>query len=484
MGRQLAFNPELLGASKSKVSHLKQITVTDIYDGASKQFHPEGLFSTDFGRIGSPERMTTLGVIDYRIKVFHPLIYTQIKKLKNLYEGIMSGKAYARWDAKLKDFVRSNEMEGDTGYSFFMKYFKDIKFKETKSDQRKLRIDLIQKYEKDLLRDTLVVIPAGLRDVITDDDGRTSYLEINDLYKRIIAVSNTIIDSDDVAVHDVARWNLQRTLVEVYEYLFNIVYGKDKHIQKKWASRRVFNGTRNVLTSMPTHSADLDSITTPDTDMCMVGIYQQSKAMLPLMVHTFTKRFPSKVVDAGSGTAMVFDVKTGKPKSIDVSRKQLDLWTTSDGVNKLLNRFGDVKKRHHPVYIDGSHFAMIYRDDKAFRLIDALEYENGEYTDEQKAKMRPVTWVELLYVLMHKTVKRTYGIITRYPVTGFGSTYPAKVYLKSTVKSTVLEEVGPDLQPTGEVSNMAAEFPIIDDDINYFDSIAVHTDNLTNLGAD
>ena len=122
------FNISLLILSPQNTSLLKEVKVNDIFLGANtKEFHPEGLFSVDiFNKYGSEQRNRTFGYINFKVPVFHPVVYKAITDLKELYGEIMSGTSYAVFNDDEKDFIKTTPLDGQTGYSFFLKHFKDI----------------------------------------------------------------------------------------------------------------------------------------------------------------------------------------------------------------------------------------------------------------------------------------------------------------------------------------------------------------------
>ena len=135
------FNIDLLILTEANKKFLLPITSLDIFSGATKNFHPEGLFSVDiFGRYGEEKRNRTLAYIDFKVNVFHPIVFNALCDLKELYGGIMSGSVYAIWDTELKDFVKSDPVDGKTGYSFFLSHFSDIEFVRNTSDKRDFNI--------------------------------------------------------------------------------------------------------------------------------------------------------------------------------------------------------------------------------------------------------------------------------------------------------------------------------------------------------
>lgn len=484
---EVAIKPRLLTADRSRLRGIKPVQVVDIYDGATTHFHPAGLFSTEiFGRQGTVERFLQMSYIDLKIPVFNPLAFKALEKIKGLYVDIMAGRKYAKWSAKEKDFIRCSELEGDTGFAFFMSRFNDIRIKATGSDVRDLRTALMAKGKANdgLLRDTCIVSAAGTRDVIVGEDGRTSKDEVNDYYTRLISITNTINDSvteSNYEIYDRARWDMQRVMVEIYDYLSNLTYGKGKHIQGNLTSRGIANSTRNVITSMTTHSPHMDDPRTPSPQNTLIGCYQLAKSMLPTTVNLITTGIASRVIDVGGYEAYGFNIKTGKVETWEVSRGAKAEWLTEDGINKALNRFGTVDIRDEYVEIDGRHFARVWRDDKNFKVFTARDVNEGTVPEDKLADSLPITWIELYYYILYARSRTAIGVLTRYPVTGDGSTYLTRAYLKSTDKSKALGQLGDDWE---EVVDTAPEWPTVDDDITYYDALAPFPTNLAGLGAD
>lgn len=67
-------------------------------------------------RIGEENRNRRFSYIDIKVPVLHPQIYAVLGQLKHLYHEIISGKGYAIWDEELKDFVKSDQMNGRTEF--------------------------------------------------------------------------------------------------------------------------------------------------------------------------------------------------------------------------------------------------------------------------------------------------------------------------------------------------------------------------------
>ena len=145
--QEIPFNISLLNLTPELLRGIRPITSLDIYD-ANNNFHTDGLYSSEiFGKVGDTSRDRKFSYIDIGVKIFHPQIYKTLGKLKQMYTGILEGKIYAVWDDKIKDFVKSNPIDGQTGMWFFMTYWTEIKFEHNASTQRDDYIRLIEKYK-------------------------------------------------------------------------------------------------------------------------------------------------------------------------------------------------------------------------------------------------------------------------------------------------------------------------------------------------
>ena len=159
------FNIFLLLPTLKDFSEVRPVKTLDIFEGGTNDFHPDGLFSTEiFGKVGDPNRSARYSYIDFKIPVFHPILYDVLGKLKRLYTEIITGKTFAVWDDEVKDFVKSNQLDGRTGFHFLETHWKKIQFHKNNSDSRNDNIDLITRFKENAMCSVLVVMPAGLRD--------------------------------------------------------------------------------------------------------------------------------------------------------------------------------------------------------------------------------------------------------------------------------------------------------------------------------
>jgi hypothetical protein len=484
MQRQpIPFNVSLLELTPQKVQGLKPVRSLDIFDGAGSNFHDDGLFSAStFGKVGDERRNLRFSFIDIKVPIFHPVVYRALIGLKRLYAGIIAGTEYAVWDKDLKDFDRADAVTGQTGYAFFVSKWREIEFQPTKSDKREQSILLLKKYADKAMTTKVIVMPAGLRDIELSGDGRIQKDEINDFYADLLRIANTISDAStksNLEMINTARYRLQTTFNGLYDSIESMVEGKKKLLMGKWASRRIQNGTRNVITSMNTSVAVLGAPGSVKFNDTMVGLYQTLKAIQPVARFQVRHGFLSKVFTGVGAPAKLVNKKTLHQEEVQLKNQYFDRFMTDEGVEKVITSFGDENLRHRQIEIDGRWLGLIYKGpDGTFKLLqDIDEVPAGR----DRAHVTPLTLCELLYLSTYRVLNKHPIFVTRYPVTGVGSIYPSKIYVRTTIRSETRRELNDQWEPIGD-SHVAYEFPIPGD--AFVNSLVPHSAKLAKLGAD
>lgn len=484
MSAQLPFNLTLLELNDKVLEYIKPVRVLDTFVPSTQNFHDDGLFSTViFGKVGDPQRSKRFSYIDIKLSILHPIIFNTITQMKTLYLDILSGKGHANWDPKLKDFVKADTLSGDTGYAFFVKHFNEIDYGQATSEKRLHALQLLRMYKSKSFTSKIVVLPAGLRDYEITDDGRESEDEFNTLYRRILALSSNIhpamITPDSIAQLNPLRYQLQVAFNNIYEKLKSMLEGKHKLIMGKWASRSVFNGTRNVLSTTNVRVSNLNdpnSVTVNDT---VIGLYQYLKATLPIAKHHLRAGFLSKVFQTSRTDIFLTDPKTLKLKSVTVPTDVYDDWMSEEGLDRLISLYGEDELRAKPLMIAGNYLGLIYKDydKKVFKLFQDIDELPKELN---KDLVSPITFTELMYISVYWDAHTYPCFNTRYPITGFGSIYPAYPYLKPTVVSAVMQPLGDDWQPDTS-KPLARCFPV---GKSHYNSVSCSSVHLTLMGAD
>lgn len=489
---KLPFNIEILNINKINTNPaFRPVKTLDTFDGLTKNFHPDGLFSQEiFGKIGTKQRQETFSYIDLKCEIIHPLVFKVLKDLKKLYGEIITGKTWAVFNTKDKDFEKSTAAQGETGYHFFLSHFKDLKFEERPSILREHKIKLINKYKDQALLTKLAVLPAGLRDYEVDESGVAKKDEINTLYSSILSITN-IIDENIMKIDpmslDLTRAKLQLKIVELYEYLSNLLDGKSKMVLAKWATRKLYNGTRNVISPLISNNDEFGSDLSVQFNDTVVGLYQWLKMYLPVTMYHI-KKLVSKALIGANEKVYLINKKTLHKELVNIDSVDYDKWMSDEGLEKTITLFGTNELRHNILEIDDRYLFLLYLpNDKFFKVIQDID----EIPDTFKKKfpngiVRPITFAELMYISVYKIAPKMPCLITRYPITTLGSIYPSFTYLKTTTISECRSEIndtwsGVEVNDEGKKIR-AIHFPI--KDMNFFETLSPHPAHLKRLNAD
>ncbi|QVD49074.1 hypothetical protein LUCX_4 [Xanthomonas phage vB_XciM_LucasX] len=482
---ELPFNVEIFQPTQAVLDMLKPVSSVDYYENTKGDLHEEGLFSISiFGRMGDEARDKRFSYIDIKTQIFHPIIYNRLIRLKKLYQGILNGDQYAVWDEARRDFFPANALEGQTGFAFFCEHWKKIQFNRNTSDVREMRVKVIEKYRDRAMTSKILVIPAGMRDIEVDENGRTNVNEINALYRKLISISRVLPDNAEPndPNQNLARRLLQACFNDIYDLIETMLSGKEGFFQSKWSSRNVVNSTRNVITAMDTSVAKLGARNAPRFTDTIVGLWQLSKAVLPVTIHHLKNGYLSEVFAYGNRTARLVDPTTLKAEMVDVSPDAFDRWNTVEGLERVVSSYKEFSLRSRPVTVDERYLALLYAPKGAavFKLFSDID-ELPEGADRKD--VRPVNLMELLYLSGYKIWNDQVGTVTRYPVTNVGSCYPTTVYVKTTVVGEMRRELGDDWQPLPGDEHLAPEFPTYQP-LAYQDSLVIPSTRLAGLGAD
>ena len=459
-----------------------QVTALDTFQNNTRDFHESGLFSTTlFGRVGSPERLTRMAYIDIYIPIFHPRIFGHLCSLKQLYKGIMSGHEYATWDNSIKDFVKADQMTGSTGYHFFLTHWKDIKFTRTSSSLRDEKIKIVKDFSTDALTNKIVVMPAGLRELEVDEHGNTDEHEVNDFYRNLIKIANTLstIRDLDSPIIDKARFSLQIAFNELHDYILDaLVKGKGSFMSSKFGRRKIKYGTRGVFGAVSPTVKHLDDPANFTPNHTQVGLFQAMKATEPLMIHHLNNYYLNKVF-RGESNAWLIDPKTLNRVEVNLKPRSMDRWTTTQGLTKIINQFQNVKIRNQPVKVDGHYLGLVYKRDGKFKLVFSMDEVRPDHQDDA-SYITPITWGELFFILCNRYIGDCPTDITRYPIETANSIYPSYNYVKTTNTALRMMELDESWNPIGKETT---EYPNVESNI-WIDTMGLHTTRIETVGGD
>ena len=469
-------NLRLLNGDRGFIKNLLPVTSSQIHTSSTDDLDPNGLFSQSiFGRISDPKRMKTLSYIDLHTKVIHPLVWKNIERVSTWYTDIFMGKRYATFDTKTKQFVPSDAIEGETGPSFFLDNLPNLKFLRNKSNQRDLRIDVIEKYRDTALYDYVLVLPAGQRDLEEGRGGNLKCDDINDAYRALIGLAKNIDKSDKSnPFNHRSQALMQSHFNSIFEQIFNFLKGKGGFTASKWTKRNVEHGTRTVISAMRLQSNNVNGPQKVSINDLHVGLAQTMRGTLPLTINKLTNGLANTVFNS-DGTANLIDKKTLKRKVGAVDAKWRELYTTEDGVLSLIREFKVDDYKFNDVEIQGHPCALIYRDDTAFMVKSDIE----DFPEKFRKDVRPITKFELYYYLLSDIDRETVVWATRYPFATEDSMFPAIPYIKTTIVGDALFEYDSEGNKTDK---MFREFPVLG--AGAVATISPHPNRLALLGGD
>lgn len=475
-------NFTLLDTNKVLWGAMQPVTVADTFEGQTSNLNDDGLYSTSiFGRVGTDERDKTTSYIDVTLPIFNPTYFKALIQLKALYGEIIRGRAYATWDEAEKDFIKSNILEGDTGYAFFMSHFHELDPKQNESFKRKQKIDLVEQFKDKALSNKVIVIPAGIRDVEIRE-GVVSENEINDLYRKLIFRSKSLnvrnVDLGD-PVYDNIRWGLQDSFNNIADFLFKMQEGKRGFMQRRMSRRSIFGATRNVITSRKVSVENCDDNVTGDPNSTIIGLYQALLGFNLTAIHELSNGFLSEVFTSGMGVARLVDPKTLKSTYVDVNSLVVDKFTSSDGLTSLFNGYGSPNLRNRDIKVAGHYLGLVYDDGKNVMLLHDID----DLPDHlSKKNVRPVTYTQFFYMQCVKSIEKKMLQVTRYPITGIGSIYPSRVFVMPTNSTSSARTL---LDIDGEtVLGSYNYFPRWTKNPSYFDGMSIANIRLGLAGGD
>ena len=480
----LPFNIEMLVLRDADIQHIRPVTSLDIYVGATKQLHPDGLYSNEtFGMVGTAVRDVRISYIDLKLPIIHPIIYESIVKSSEFYRGILSNKEFAIWNPVKKIFEKSDIVDGATGYNFFCSHINELQIEDSGSTSRAQLIKLLELNRGRYLTDKMVVIPAGLRDVMVEADGRTTSDEINELYYRLLSIANTVNKASvkfAIEGFDQQRISLQNKVNEIYNHIKSILEGGNGFFQRKFLSRNIFDTTRNVLSAMAIVSPRLNDPRGFDINDTAIGLFQAAKALRSKTIFGLRNGFLSECFTTPSTPSLLTDPKTKRSVRVNVNVNTFSSWFSSEGLEKILTHFREDSMRHDPIMIDGYWLGMTYLGpDDTFAFIHSAE---DLPPDRRKnARMTPITYAELIYAAIYVGIRDYPLFLTRYPITGQGSIYPSNTHLKTTSNALCLTELDTNTW-TPKYKEKALEFPVKGE--SFFNSMSPHPSKLKGLGGD
>lgn len=434
-----------------KVNELKAIT-NPMFFARTNMPTVDGLLSNEIFGITKDDRTTIFAYIDLAGEYFlHPLAYKIWSRLDSnvklcVYE--MDTFVYDPEKGKLK-----SDPKGETGLKFLMKLIKTVDFKKTGSSKREVKINFLEKYREKLFMKDVVVIPAGMRDVNTEADGKVGVGEINKLYNAIVRDAKALQESDDygLSLNGTLRGRIQDNIVKVYNWF---IFGRDpltgadaqaSGLSRKlglirragmkksfdWGSRLVICTQNLRKEKLSDLDVDLDSIGLPLAAVCA--------NLFPYMLYWIRNWFSNRLSDVQ--TLTVYNTKTKK-----LEQTKIDSWQTvysDERIKKEIGRFmHGMSNRFVPIEAPimnptkGTNYYLQFKGYNVPNEDIAKKLINDQMSKESfHLNSRPLTWCDLIYMAAMEVTKDKMTLITRFPMDSYYNQFPAKIKVISTIET-------------------------------------------------
>lgn len=434
-----------------KVNELKAIT-NPMFFARTNMPTVDGLLSNEIFGITKDDRTTIFAYIDLAGEYFlHPLAYKIWSRLDSnvklcVYE--MDTFVYDPEKGKLK-----SDPKGETGLKFLMKLIKTIDFKKTGSSKREVKINFLEKYREKLFMKDVVVIPAGMRDVNTEADGKVGVGEINKLYNAIVRDAKALQESDDygLSLNGTLRGRIQDNIVKIYNWF---IFGRDpltgadaqaSGLSRKlglirragmkksfdWGSRLVICTQNLRKEKLSDLDVDLDSIGLPLAAVCA--------NLFPYMLYWIRNWFSNRLSDVQ--TLTVYNTKTKK-----LEQTKIDSWQTvysDERIKKEIGRFmHGMSNRFVPIEAPimnptkGTNYYLQFKGYNVPNEDIAKKLINDQMSKESfHLNSRPLTWCDLIYMAAMEVTKDKMTLITRFPMDSYYNQFPAKIKVISTIET-------------------------------------------------
>lgn len=419
----------------------------------------KGLFSYElFGDIGSEDRKKRFCYIDLKRPFLNATFYKVFVTLDRKFEGLFSGnKYYSINNGKLVE-----DMNGETGISFFYKNYEKFIFDYSDSKIRKDKIDLVRKSKKtEIFQTKLLVIPAFYRDFNPNlgNSGKPSKVdECNQYYSNIIrniqGLKETSGFGSDI-IFSSTEAQIQKNLIDLSNYFISQIPTKKGLLHQGLLGKATDYSTRSVIT---TNRFNYNTWRDNKIRFGYTGI------PLSQMITLFYPFFIKNINDF-----------------IDEYIKNFTVFTKKDGtevrINNIKQQFSDekIKKEILESYIQNVHtrFDTIYIEDPN----DGEKFPLKIFNKELK---RNFTKIDLLYIIAMQIQKWGHCYITRYPLTGFQSIYPSKIHVMTTVDTIPEIQLGDEILK--DYPLVIPDYPI--EESNFRDSTVFNPSYCEALGAD
>lgn len=421
-----------------KVNNLKEIT-NPIFFSNNNIPTSDGLLSNEIFGISKDDRSNIFAYIHLGGEWFiNPIFYDILTKIDQNIALIAHGIDAFKIN-KDGDIVK--DPDGETGLEWFKDNFKRIKFKPSKSLQRKANIAFVEKFKDRVFIDNFIVIPAFYRDVSTTDR-YVGVGDINKLYNSLIMYCRSMKEYDKygLTIRDTIKGKIQDKMVEIFRYFTrDTVAGKLGLLRRAANSKTTDYSARLVISAPNLKVENMDDLMV-DTDHCSIPLAAAIVNFYPFILSYCRNFFANNFANNSSATV----VRDGK--EITLKLKDYRISFSDDTLKKYLDRFvHGFSDRFIPIEIPveknkyGIESIPIKFKGRSITKQQLDDFKNKVDTAEDipvDASMplvdRRMTWCDLFYMAAVEVTRDKTVLITRYPIDSCYNQFPSMINVSST----------------------------------------------------
>ena len=445
---------ELLDIEKFvKVNDLKEVSDPVFFNGPTPS--PQGLLSNEIFGITKAERSGIYAYIDLGGTFIHPLVYKTLCKLNSKIPEIVNGTDTFKITND-GDIVQ--DPDGDTGIVWLKKNFNSIKFKQSDSKARQLRLKFINNVKNKMWINKYIVIPAYYRDIDTKQ-ASIGVGEINKLYSSLIIASKSLKETAEygLTLSEINKGRIQNILVQIFDW-----FGAGTTINGEETSgnlpgktgllkRGILYKTVDYSVRLVMSAADLEAERIEDMMVNMDYAAEPLAAAIcnfkPFILFWLRRFFENEY--AGN---LEYNMKMSDGNIYQVPLEDYQIMFSDVELDKQIERFiHGYSNRFIPVPapINYEEYVKICKENKLKikpkeeiymrfkgRFVE-MNTTVENLTDEEKYPLadRPLTWCDLFYMAACEVTQDKMVLITRFPIDSYLNQLPSKVRIKSTVKT-------------------------------------------------
>lgn len=431
---------------------------------------PDGLLSLEIFGTTSRERKENFSFIDLKGVFIEPYVYKVLKRLDRRIEHIVYGTRNFSIDGD--GYLIEDEENGHSGIDWLYRNWDKIKFKRNESNVRNERIDLLEAYKRDqLFCKQWVVIPAYYRDVNFQnaDSGKISHNELTDLYCKLLKYANMLESSsefDFIVNSNIGK--IQDTLVEIYDYFKKKLEKKTGLIRKALLGKSIDYGVRAVIAApeFKTNRYDENII---DFWHAGVPVSLLCTLFFPFMLHELRNQFKMMYEELNYQIQDLSQYDSRLSGSAELA--PFELTYNEDYYKKLMDNYTrSYEGRFNKIEIPLKEPAKY-----------PIYYKITVQEEGKEPVVRDMTLTDLLFIVANRAAADKHAFITRYPLTNHLGSFPSKINVLSTVKTTKATVNGTEYK----------YYPIVDFDMKkediatfFYDVLKMSNVLLKSLGGD